>query len=82
MGKSKNKQYNLFEEEKNQQSPDSSQQPKESVSFKGLKLSKKDSKQESNLKKLISSRLKKIEQLNNLIEKDKQTLHHIKELLT
>lgn len=80
MGKSKNKQYNLFEEEKIQPNPDSSLQPKEPVSLKGLKLSKNDSKQESRLKKLISSRLKKIEQLNNLIEKDKQTLHHIKEL--
>lgn len=82
MGNFNHKQYNLFEEEKSQPSSNStsSQQPKEPVNFKGLKLSKNDTKQESRLKKLISSRLKKIEKLNKLLDEDKQTLKHIKEL--
>jgi len=82
MGNFNHKQYNLFEEEKSQPSSNStsSQQPKEPVKFKGLKLSKNDTKQESRLKKLISSRLKKIEKLNKLLDEDKQTLKHIKEL--
>ncbi len=74
------KQYKLFEEEKSQPKSGSNQQHKETVKFKGLKLSKFDTKQESRLKKLIGSRLKKIDKLNKLLDKDKQTLKHIKDL--
>jgi len=53
---------------------------KESVKLNALKLSKNDTKQESRLKKLISSRLKTIEKLNRLLEGDRATLNNIKDL--
>lgn len=80
MGNFNHKPHKLFEEQKSQPSFNSNQQSKEPVKLKSLKLSKYDNKQESRLKKLISSRLKKIEELNRLLDKDKQTLKHIKEL--
>ena len=45
-----------------------------------LKLSKQDNKKESKQKKLIKSRLEKIEKTKSLLEKDKQILHKIKRL--
>lgn len=80
MGNFNHKPHKLSEEQKSQPSFNSNQQSKEPVKLKSLKLSKYDNKQESRLKKLISSRLKKIEELNRLLDKDKQTLKHIKEL--
>jgi hypothetical protein len=74
------KQYNLFGEEtaqENAKTPDKIEKP---MKLNALKLSKNDTKQESKLKKLISSRLKKIENLNRLFEGDKAKLQNIKDL--
>lgn len=74
------KQFNLFEEESSQKQPKPDQKIEESVKLNALQLSKNDTPKESKLKKLIDSRLKKIEKLNSLIEKDKTILSKIKDL--
>lgn len=78
---SKNNQYNLFEEGdlKHDQSK-ASEKVEEPAMLESLQLTGHDTKKESKLKKLISSRLKKIEKLNSLFENDKKTLNKLKDL--
>lgn len=74
------KQFNLFEEEFENKSSNADEKVEEPVKLNGLQISEEDTKKESKLKQLITSRLKKIEKLKSLFEKDKETLVKIKTL--
>lgn len=88
-----NNQYNLFndlpeeektgkktKEDKNENFNEEKEIRNYSKNLTTLKLSKQDNKKESKQKKLIKSRLEKIEKTKSLLEKDKQTLEKIKQL--
>ncbi|MFO7703030.1 MAG: hypothetical protein R6V37_08615 [Psychroflexus maritimus] len=88
-----NNQYNLFndlpeeektgkktKEDKNENFNEEKVLRNYSKNLTTLKLSKQDNKKESKQKKLIKSRLEKIEKTKSLLEKDKQTLEKIKRL--
>lgn len=74
------KQFNLFEEEFENKSSSADKKVEEPVKLNGLQISEEDTKKESKLKQLITSRLKKIEKLKSLFEKDKEILVKIKTL--
>ena len=75
----KNKQLNFFDSE--EPIKEVIQNPEdESPSLSSLQMSKLDNKKESRLKKFISGRLEKIKKLNELLEKDKQTLDKMKSM--
>ena len=76
-----NKQYNLFGENPDQQQSSNDDQPIEASSMlKELQISKEDNKKESKLKQLISSRIKNIEKLKSLLEKDRKSLNRSRRL--
>ena len=80
MSAKRNKQYNLFDEEFENESSVNPKKAEETVMLNELQVSKNDTKKVSKLKHLISSRLKKIEKLKSLLEKDKDSLTKIKTL--
>ena len=78
MSSTKNHQYNMFNEDPDR--PSKEKKDEESSMLNQLQISDKDPKEESKLKGLISSRIKKIDKIKSLYEKDKASLNKIKTL--
>ncbi|MGX1022935.1 hypothetical protein [Psychroflexus sp. MBR-150] len=80
MSLNQTKQYRLFEEEANHKSINNDEKIKVPEMLNKLQISEEDTKKESKLKQLISSRLKKIEKQKSLLEEDRKLLNKIKAL--
>lgn len=78
MSSTKSQQYNLFQEDPDR--PSREKKDEDSNMLNQLQISDKDPKEESKLKGLISSRIKKIDKIKALYEKDKASLNKIKTL--